>query len=91
MRDAEEFSLGIRMGEFKGLEFTASDFTAAPTSNAAAMAGWANKKLLRKLEKATVVYCAKGYGHYDGWTENNLDLDGSATHKARLICIEEIK
>lgn len=79
------------MEEFKDLEFTASDFTAAPTSNAAAMASWANKKLARKIEKATVVYCAKGFGHYDGWTENSLDLDGSATHTARLICVTSIK
>lgn len=43
------------------------------------------------IGKAPRVYCAKGYGHYDSWSENMSDLDDRHTHTARLICIEEIK
>lgn len=42
------------------------------------------------IKQAPAVYMAKGYGHYDRWTRDETDLDGHATHTARLVRIEEI-
>jgi hypothetical protein len=51
----------------------------------------ANKKLKEWLKDAPVVYCARGYGHVDSWKEDDGILDADASHKARLVCIEEIE
>ena len=57
----------------------------------ACMAIHANLLLSQELEDAQKVYKCAGYGHYDTWIEDEKELDTAPGHKAKLICIEEIK
>jgi hypothetical protein len=75
----------------KDLQFTASDFSAAPTGNAGALADWANKKLARKLEKATVVWGSEDRDFGVMVYFDDKEAPYAPTHKARLVCIEELK
>ncbi len=69
------------------LEFTSSDFTAAPTGNAHKMSAWVSTKLSRKLEKCPKIFIKQGL---DG-SNFSASNDGTYTHTALLVCIEEIK
>lgn len=74
------------------LLFTASDFTAAPTGTPTKMSAWVNAKLQRKLlDQGKRVFCAKGSGHFDAWTENGSDLDRDPTHTGVLVQIETLR
>lgn len=85
----------------KDLEFTPSDFTAAPTGNADGMAMWVNKKLARKIDKAETVYISEDspppfYRDISFLPEFAIAKEGKgllhpASHRAKLVCIEKIK
>jgi hypothetical protein len=80
---AEDFDLGLEAaGEGKLLIQTVTEVKWAHKL----IAEQANRLLRERLEKAPQVFMVKGFGHFDTWRE-----EGDPTHKARLVCIEEIK
>lgn len=70
------------------LSFLPSDFAAIPSYKPEELALWANKKLARKLDKATKVYAGPGLINELFW--GTVPVDGY-THSARLVCVQEVK